>query len=132
MCPSVHCSCPAGELQGDVAHSKHARDFPHEKRDLVVATCLLTGMRQGEGGLLYCLASDGPHGSLCTALQDGFGKDGKGTQYRVLNGVIETPPGRDCYGLVTLYQNMLRIQGFGDFASQDLALPGADQADDTV
>ncbi|KAK9845692.1 hypothetical protein WJX84_000667 [Apatococcus fuscideae] len=27
------------------------------------------------------------------AHQDGFGKDGKGTQYRVLNGVIETPPG---------------------------------------
>lgn len=58
-------------------------------------------------------------------MQDGYGQDAKGIQYRVLNGVIETEPGRDCYAVVHVYQNMLRLVGYGAMASQDFSLPDA-------
>ena len=61
-------------------------------------------------------------------LQDGYGQDVKGIQYRVLNGVIETEPGLDCYGVVQVYQNMLRLVGCGQMASQDFALPDQPRA----
>lgn len=58
-------------------------------------------------------------------MQDGYGQDAKGVQYRVLNGVIETKPGRDCYAVMQVYQNMLRLVGYGAMASQDFSLPEA-------
>ncbi|KAK9816313.1 hypothetical protein WJX74_010391 [Apatococcus lobatus] len=57
------------------------------------------------------------------AHQDGYGVDAEGIQYRVLNGVIETEPGCDCYGVMHVYENMLRLVGYGNVASQDFSLP---------
>ena len=35
---------------------------------------------------------------LCT--QDGYGRDQTGIHYRALSAILETPPGRDCFGFV--------------------------------
>lgn len=31
---------------------------------------------------------------------DGYGRDDSGIHYRALNAILETTPGRDCYGFI--------------------------------
>lgn len=32
--------------------------------------------------------------------QDGYGRDQTGIHYRALGAILETPPGRDCFGFI--------------------------------
>ncbi len=59
--------------------------------------------------------------TLTECLQDGYGRE-EGVEYRVMNGVVETKPGQDCYGIVDIYDSVLRLRGSGSVASQDFAL----------
>ena len=40
-----------------------------------------------------------------------------GIHHRVLNAVVETKPGTDCYGIVDVYTDRLEVQGTGDMVS---------------
>ena len=46
-------------------------------------------------------------------VQDGYLQDDHGIHHRVLNGVIETPTGQDCYGWLDVFQAQLVLQGVG-------------------
>ena len=43
--------------------------------------------------------------------------DDWGIHHRVLNAVIETAPGTDCYGIVDVFRDRLELRGVGDMVS---------------
>ena len=43
--------------------------------------------------------------------------DDWGLHHRVLNAVVETEPGTDCYGIIDVYSNRLELRGIGDMVS---------------
>ena len=43
--------------------------------------------------------------------------DDWGIHHRVLNAVVETEPGTDCYGIIDMYNDRLEIRGVGDMES---------------
>ena len=50
--------------------------------------------------------------------QDGYARDaGSGVHHRVVKAVLETPPGRDCYGTVAVYADRLELAGVDTMAS---------------
>lgn len=51
------------------------------------------------------------------AHKDGQHRDHTGIHHRVLNAVIETPPDRDCYGWVDVFEDCLQLTGVGDLQS---------------
>lgn len=57
------------------------------------------------------------------AHQDGFACDAAGIRHRVCKAVLETPPGRECYGIVEVFEDSIRINGVDTFASEEWALP---------
>ncbi|KAL4440436.1 hypothetical protein ABPG75_003437 [Micractinium tetrahymenae] len=59
------------------------------------------------------------------AHQDGFACDAAGIRHRVCKAVLETPPGRECYGVVEVFDDAIRIAGVDTFASEEWVLPPA-------
>ena len=57
--------------------------------------------------------------------QDGYAVDEHGIHHRVLNAVLETKPGKDCYGCIDVYGDRLDLVGVGELDSQNM--PFADQ-----
>ena len=43
--------------------------------------------------------------------QDGYVRDEQGVHHRVLKAVLETPAGRDCFGVVHAYEDRLELVG---------------------
>ncbi|KAL0040214.1 hypothetical protein WJX77_000504 [Trebouxia sp. C0004] len=58
---------------------------------------------------------------------DGYAVDEHGVHHRVLNAVLETEPGKDCYGWLDVYADHLDLVGIGELDSQKM--PFADQYD---
>ena len=46
--------------------------------------------------------------------------DQHGVHHRVLNAVLETMPGKDCYGWVDVYPTRLELVGVGELDSQSM------------
>lgn len=73
-------------------------------------------------------------------MQDGYTVDQHGVHHRVLDAVLETEPGKDCYGWIDVYSNYLDLVGVGDLQSQKMPFGEAASAvsgqqahsDDTV
>ena len=57
--------------------------------------------------------------------QNGYLVDQAGIHHMVLPGVVETPPGRDCYGVVHVYEDRLVLQGTDVCMSCTCRLPAA-------
>lgn len=53
---------------------------------------------------------------------DGFAADEAGIRHRVCKAVLETPPGRECYGIVEVFADAIRINGVDTFASEEWPL----------
>lgn len=56
-------------------------------------------------------------------LQDGYAVDDHGVHHRVLSAVVETAPGRDCFGIVSVYSDRLELQGYDRMASATMRFP---------
>ncbi len=50
-------------------------------------------------------------------MQDGYAVDEHGVHHRVLSAVVETAPGRDCFGIISVFSDRLELQGFDRLAS---------------
>lgn len=57
--------------------------------------------------------------------QNGYLVDEAGIHHMVLPGVVEAPPGRDCYGVVEVYQDRLVLNGVDICMSCTCKLPAA-------
>jgi hypothetical protein len=53
-------------------------------------------------------------------MQDGYAVDEHGVHHRVLNAVLETEPGKDCYGWLDVYADHLLLHGVGELDSQKM------------
>ena len=53
---------------------------------------------------------------------DGFHTDSAGIRHRVCKAVLETPPGRHCYGVVHVYADRVELCGVDTFASESWPL----------
>ena len=53
-------------------------------------------------------------------MQDGYAVDEHGVHHRVLNAVLETKPGKDCYGWIDVYTDHLDLVGIGELDSQKM------------
>jgi hypothetical protein len=62
------------------------------------------------------------HSGLAGGFQDGYFQDEAGIHHRVLAAMLETPPGEDCYGMVEVFEDRLRLVGEGALASTDMPL----------
>lgn len=63
-------------------------------------------------------------------LQDGHALDEHGVHHRVLSAVVETAPGRDCFGIISVFSDRLELQGFDRLASATMHfLPQEHRAD---
>ena len=51
-------------------------------------------------------------------MQDGHKVDQHGVHHRVLDAVLETEPGKDCYGWIDVFPTHLNLVGIGDLESQ--------------
>eukprot|EP00887_Chlorella_sp_A99_P002374 scaffold10.g2374.t1 len=51
------------------------------------------------------------------AHRDGYVCDEMGIHHRVCAAVLETPPGRDCYGIVSVYEDRMEVEGVDTFES---------------
>lgn len=51
-------------------------------------------------------------------MQDGYTVDKHGVHHRVLDAVLETKPGTDCFGWVDVYSTHLDLTGVGGLESQ--------------
>lgn len=49
--------------------------------------------------------------------QDGYAVDDWGLHHRVLNAVVETEPGTNCYGIIDVYSDRLELRGTGNMVS---------------
>ena len=58
-------------------------------------------------------------------LQDGYALDEHGVHHRVLDAVLESKPGTDCYGWVDVYGDHLDLAGVGDLDSQKMPFGNA-------
>ena len=58
-------------------------------------------------------------------MQDGYKLDEHGVHHRVLNAVLETEPGKDCYGWIDAYSDHLQLVGVGELDSQKMPIDGA-------
>ena len=54
--------------------------------------------------------------------------DQHGVHHRVLNAVLETKPGTDCYGWVDVFATHLNLVGVGDLQSQNMPFDVEQQA----
>lgn len=61
-------------------------------------------------------------------MQDGYKVDKHGVHHRVLNAVLETKPGKDCYGWIDAYSDHLDLIGVGDLESQQMPFDTAAEA----
>lgn len=55
------------------------------------------------------------------ATQDGYKVDKHGVHHRVLNAVLETERGKDCYGWIDAYSDHLDLVGVGGLDSQQMS-----------
>ena len=53
-------------------------------------------------------------------MQDGYTIDKHGVHHRVLDAVLETEPGKDCYGWIDVCSDHLDLAGVGDLDSQKM------------
>lgn len=53
-------------------------------------------------------------------MQDGYTVDEHGVHHRVLDAVLETEPGKDCYGWIDVYSDHLNLVGVGDLESKKM------------
>ncbi|CAL8470374.1 g9916 [Coccomyxa elongata] len=51
------------------------------------------------------------------AHEDGYAVDEHGVHHRVLSAVVETAPGRDCFGIISVFPDRLELQGYDRLAS---------------
>lgn len=61
-----------------------------------------------------------------SVLQDGYAVDQHGVHHRVLNAVLETKPGKDCFGWVDVYEDHLDLVGVGELDSQKMTFSGSE------
>lgn len=61
-------------------------------------------------------------------IQDGYTVDKHGVHHRVLDAVLESMPGTDCFGWVDMYSTHLNLTGVGDLQSQHMPFDVAQQA----
>ena len=57
--------------------------------------------------------------------QNGYLVDDSGIHHMVLPGVVEAPPGRDCYGVVEVFEDRLELKGVDICMSCVCKLPAA-------
>ena len=65
---------------------------------------------------------------------DGYCRDATGIHHRVCHGVVETPPGVDCWGVLDVHVDHILVRGAGTFGSArwellPAAAPGAEGGD---
>ncbi len=53
--------------------------------------------------------------------------DEHGIHHRVLSAVVETMPGRDCFGILSIFEDRLEVQGFGRLESAAMPFPKQQQ-----
>lgn len=53
-------------------------------------------------------------------VQDGYTLDEHGVHHRVLNAVLETEPGKGCFGWIDAYSGHLQLVGVGELESQKM------------
>ena len=58
---------------------------------------------------------------------DGLHTDSAGIRHRVCKAVLETPPGRHCYGVVSVYGDRVEVSGVDTFASESWPLEPLEQ-----
>ena len=63
-------------------------------------------------------------------LQDGYAVDEHGVHHRVLSAVVETAPGRDCFGIISVFNDRLELQGFDRLASATMQFQPQEQRAD--
>ena len=61
-------------------------------------------------------------------MQDGYAVDEHGVHHRVLNAVLETKPGKDCYGWIDVYTDHLDLVGIGELDSQKMPFVASETA----
>jgi hypothetical protein len=44
-------------------------------------------------------------------MQDGYALDEHNIHHRVLSAVVETTPGSDCFGIISIFEDRLELQG---------------------
>ncbi len=49
--------------------------------------------------------------------------DEYGIHHRVLSGVVETAPERDCFGIINVFPDRLELQGYDRLASAIMQFP---------
>ena len=65
------------------------------------------------------------------AHRDGYYKDAEsGIHHRVCHGVLETEPGRDCYGIVEVYPDRIEVSGRDTFGSATWWVGGKSDGDE--
>ncbi|KAK9808721.1 hypothetical protein WJX72_002505 [[Myrmecia] bisecta] len=88
--------------------------------DTCLGTCLLWNydevlkVLQGAGNVAATFAGH--------IHDDAYALDETGIHHRVVNAILETPPGRDCYGWVDVYQDRLECTGVDNMQSYTLPL----------
>ena len=55
----------------------------------------------------------------------GFSRDEHGIPHRVLEAVVECPPGTSAYGVLHVFGDRVEIEGFGGMMSQTIYFVGA-------
>ncbi|GAB4813996.1 hypothetical protein N2152v2_001042 [Parachlorella kessleri] len=58
------------------------------------------------------------------AHMDGYFQDEHGIHHRVCKAVLETPPGRDCFGVVDVFPDRLVVRGVDTFSSGEWCIGG--------
>lgn len=53
----------------------------------------------------------------------GYHRDDSGVHYLTLEGVIETPPGSDAFGTVSVYEDRMFLKGYGRMSDRILMYP---------
>lgn len=70
---------------------------------------------------ILCRSSCRRHPRLSCRVQDGAAFDEQSSvHHRVLNAVVETLPGTDCYGVVDVFEDCLKLTGFGRLETADM------------
>lgn len=76
---------------------------------------------------LSCCPKQTEGNGLCDTSQDGYAVDEHGIHHRVLSAVVETTPGRDCFGILSVFEDRLELQGYDRLESAVMQLPKQQQ-----
>jgi hypothetical protein len=60
--------------------------------------------------------------AMAFGMQNGYKQDKAGIHHIVLAAVLETPPGRNCYGHIEVHEDRIVLKGVDTMMSLDLPL----------